>query len=649
MKLRLLLISFFSLLVNGLLAQQDQLLYLKTFEKTFEFQSLDVDSLYVLKFNAGVDNASIFPNQTAVAIESQITETFNKSIVVFYDESFEFINHFEVYLGSPYVVGKVGNGIHISSSSPSLSLNDGDSFFQSIPELTGSYPEEINGSYLLKYDLENNTLKMPFHVKGKSFNSGTAELEHEPFDSFSIKAGLSTSLRSQRDAALMNDGFIVKAVNNFAEIQVNWEDTLPLNENDWGIAWARVNPILENNIISPMWSDNGSCLNFTLNGSEDGEYVFRTGVLKGENLQMNPDGTMWEQTPDSIYYTFLLKENGLGEQVWMRPIYSYNSALKYQHASTVVEMAGNLYLQYAFHISSPVDNIAYYNDYMGDEESIEVPDEVDTSMEDFFAAKAGREIIQLDAEGNLNAKLMIRESNPIEFDVSHFAYSFQPAHLFKVEDKLAWPYTLECLNDTTVYVVKQYTDGSLDSAAVDIPSGRNNFIIWLNAELDILEVTNIPFSTNGNSFNPGLSLQSVSVFGEDSLMLAGTIFAGTTTSLDPTGLAVDITYNTNTGFIAFYGLPSVLSDGSSLYEKDKSAFKLYPNPAKESVRIVTDLNQTAEYRIVNLMGTVVQTGLINVQTGSIEIQLNGLSPGLYLMSLDIDTERSTWTEKLVVE
>jgi hypothetical protein len=74
-------------------------------------------------------------------------------------------------------------------------------------------------------------------------------------------------------------------------------------------------------------------------------------------------------------------------------------------------------------------------------------------------------------------------------------------------------------------------------------------------------------------------------------------------------------------------------------EQIKPSFKVYPNPAGDLIFIETELKGIHEYKITNILGTIVQTGRVNPNTTN-EINISGLKAGVYLLSL-VWTKRPT--------
>ena len=78
----------------------------------------------------------------------------------------------------------------------------------------------------------------------------------------------------------------------------------------------------------------------------------------------------------------------------------------------------------------------------------------------------------------------------------------------------------------------------------------------------------------------------------------------------------------------------------------QSSFNVYPNPARQMIYLVQDDFESSnmEYRIVNTMGTIMQSGKLSPKTPN-EINVSSLKPGLYIIS--VFTEERVSTRKFI--
>jgi Secretion system C-terminal sorting domain/HmuY protein len=75
---------------------------------------------------------------------------------------------------------------------------------------------------------------------------------------------------------------------------------------------------------------------------------------------------------------------------------------------------------------------------------------------------------------------------------------------------------------------------------------------------------------------------------------------------------------------------------------------LYPNPASETVNLVIakqSLMNDAEYRIINVLGEVVKSGMINISSelNTVSFDINDLNKGMYILSVNQSGINSTRT------
>ena len=74
---------------------------------------------------------------------------------------------------------------------------------------------------------------------------------------------------------------------------------------------------------------------------------------------------------------------------------------------------------------------------------------------------------------------------------------------------------------------------------------------------------------------------------------------------------------------------------------------VYPNPAKDFVKVSTDNGQQTTVKIYNTVGMLVGTRLATSATNEIEINVSEYNPGIYF--INISNEESNVTKKIVVE
>ena len=89
---------------------------------------------------------------------------------------------------------------------------------------------------------------------------------------------------------------------------------------------------------------------------------------------------------------------------------------------------------------------------------------------------------------------------------------------------------------------------------------------------------------------------------------------------------------------------AVIVDVETVEEKD---ITIYPNPAKDFVKVSTDNEQQTTVKIYNTLGMLVGTRLATSATNEIEINVSEYNPGIYF--INISNEKYNVTKKIVIE
>ena len=89
---------------------------------------------------------------------------------------------------------------------------------------------------------------------------------------------------------------------------------------------------------------------------------------------------------------------------------------------------------------------------------------------------------------------------------------------------------------------------------------------------------------------------------------------------------------------------AVIVDVETVEEKD---IAIYPNPAKDFVKVSTADGQHTTVKIYNTLGMLVGTRLATSATNEIEINVSEYNPGIYF--INISNEESNVTKKIVIE
>ena len=78
---------------------------------------------------------------------------------------------------------------------------------------------------------------------------------------------------------------------------------------------------------------------------------------------------------------------------------------------------------------------------------------------------------------------------------------------------------------------------------------------------------------------------------------------------------------------------------------DEQSFTVYPNPAKDIVRLSTDNSQWTTVRIYNVLGMMIEE--IEINSNEIEINVSDYKTGIYF--INVSNEELNVTKKIVVE
>ena len=101
------------------------------------------------------------------------------------------------------------------------------------------------------------------------------------------------------------------------------------------------------------------------------------------------------------------------------------------------------------------------------------------------------------------------------------------------------------------------------------------------------------------------------------------------------------------GMTSVAAIAIIDNDWTNVAETEDVNVMIYPNPAKDVVRLSTDNGQQTTVRIYNVMGMLVGTRLATSETDEIEINVSDYNPGIYFFN--IQSEEFNVTKKIIVE
>ena len=621
-------------------SQESQLLYLKTLPNS-ALVPMSRDSAFVIQVTAYEPfDASIWPESDPYIIDPQLTRT-----VVMYDYDFNPIGYFEVNTALSYLSPLLRTDSTFIFQQKYL--NGEIDQFNSSPELTGDYPPFIYGqNYILTYNIGSDELKMPFNCQCPPPGSSSTPEHSFPVTHYKNTANVLSQGGSA--GAATSNGRIVTTLGQFDDILINWEDDFPIGENYWNTLWLKIDPLSGDYISTPLLSDQGTALTSSIFTSETGNAIFRSGILRGNGIPMSPDGTEWfTNQSDSMYYAFFLKENENGEQDWMKTLYAYNntdpdfdpsgSGLYLQHRTySEIELNENIFLSESYKFNLRPGDTLIFKDFFGNEGAYSAPSNFDPGANSFIA-KSAHSIFKFSSNGVPLRSLTLPLLNP---NNTYDNYWLQNPFLTKSGDKLGWVNQYKSNQDTTIYFIRNALNTNIDSVGVNLPAGNGVFITWMDSYFNIITTANIPFSPGSSTLNSGVTLYSASIYHGDTLLLAGNIDAGTTTSLDPSGMADNILYENSIRFIAFYTLPAIINDTPEIENnRNFQAFSIFPNPSVKTFTIRGNQDDVLEsWTVFDLSGQLVGQGKELHYKNENCIRLNA-APGVYLLSLKTTTGR----------
>ncbi|MBE6341999.1 MAG: T9SS type A sorting domain-containing protein [Lentimicrobiaceae bacterium] len=101
------------------------------------------------------------------------------------------------------------------------------------------------------------------------------------------------------------------------------------------------------------------------------------------------------------------------------------------------------------------------------------------------------------------------------------------------------------------------------------------------------------------------------------------------------------------GMTSVAAIAIIDNDWTNVAETEDVNVMIYPNPAKDVVRLSTDNGQQTTVRVYNVMGILVGTRLATSETDEIEINVSDYNPGVYFFN--IQSEEFNVTKKIIVE
>ncbi len=226
----------------------------------------------------------------------------------------------------------------------------------------------------------------------------------------------------------------------------------------------------------------------------------------------------------------------------------------------------------------------------------------------------------------------------------------------KVEVTLEWQAGVW---DAECSFVVYNEDGEVIYTSPEFPNSRNDFLFsWINdcsCENDYFEMCDAVKDLNGIQVENGIELSWTTDNGQQTTdfyeIYRGTRFLGTT---DETTF-VDNTLTESGDYI--YSVRMISDECSGLFqnvtvnynhvsvvENDVTNVTVYPNPARDFVKLSAIRYQLSVVRIYNYLGILIEE--IEVNSNEIEIKVSDYKPGIYIINIQ-DNDGNAVTKKVM--
>ncbi len=195
-----------------------------------------------------------------------------------------------------------------------------------------------------------------------------------------------------------------------------------------------------------------------------------------------------------------------------------------------------------------------------------------------------------------------------------------------------------------VFVVCHYQANTAIKSVADLIEPSNSWTLSFNGN------DPIGLFRNGTLIDIIGTFNSSSKFGENSTLIRKATVSGPSTTYDSNEWKVEAQgVISNLGIHTINGSTSISNDFASL--KDK--FKVYPNPADETITIAledgVDIEDHVKCKIIALSGKIVYSENLsnNGLTFKEELNISNLNEGVYLLVLEIGSERTI--QKIIIQ
>lgn len=503
----------------------------------------------------------------------------------------------------------------------------------------------IETAYFIFDAANDSAYGMFYYTKNEPVN-----MSFWPFPGYAWSVyGAGASLNS---SVILNDTLFISYLN----LTENQSLNNTLNFSGYGseinLLRCEYNLITNEITAQQIGSNSGSLASLALEASQDGNEIFRVGMVRGNDTPMSISGTQLEMVPnDSLYHVFMTKESSMGNTEWLTELYAYNntgpdttdffSEFRVGNLpNSIIEDNGNVFLSMQTKVYAPYGDSLLYRNFLGNDELYYdlLPNfTFDSTTSQIPFARIN--LFKLNESGTIERNLRYTPSIVSSYSTQFF--------LCKVADKLAWVFYHNYANDSTIVFTCVNTDGSAENTTIEFQSGRSVSLIWLNTDLEILDLWTIPYTLPGvpdSSPDYGFSINGIYPYHGDTLLIQGNIFSSVVTTLDPFGQSEEISPSTDgtSSFFAFYSAPEILTNTPPLQELPN--LSIYPNPTEGQLHISGIATENSRYRIFDISGRMVQSGILK---SGYMVNTSSLKSGMYI--LRIDSEKGSGSRKFVVK
>ncbi|MCA1763377.1 MAG: T9SS type A sorting domain-containing protein [Cryomorphaceae bacterium] len=524
------------------------------------------------------------------------------------------------------------------------------------PSIQYYFPEYSFSNTILEYNMVENTLEQPFSVSEEPitlFSNQNDELIPEPYHGMLQSTGHNFYRFESYPIVMPSDSKLIMNFRAFGEHSLNGNEEVNFGTESISLGWLVYDIQNGTTEMVAIGSDEGQLVSYGLFPSAQSGYFYRVGLNQGMSNPFNPNGELFNFAPnDSAFVAFISKEHEDGSTIWTAPLYSYMNSRYKQYDPTldlnqpvlqttpifekIVELEGKVYIpsRQSFELYSQGEfgaerDTLWCTDFFGNEtfENDSVPlynGFPNPGINPNYRLEKAQSIIRVVDEMGMPYKTLSFTDASMGLDLGfvEFNRTFSN-HLFKIADSLAWVNYYNVNSDSTYTLERKSAEGTSSSFTVSVPAGKGSFLVWLDAELNLLDTWIFPFENPQALY--GMNIESMYSYGTDSLLVQGIIRSGTSTTLDIFGDSEFETFSTTSTFFAIYG------DGELLSTDEKPPAKelaIYPNPGKSSIQI-TGITESGELRIFDISGRLVISKRVLPQGEPARLDISALSPGVY--------------------